>query len=702
MPRTPRFVSPTSIALLLPVLGLLPATPAHAQAVSGTQYDTVTLDFDGDAAFSETDGRADPNAAAGGVNPFLDRALDVTFTHAESGRTYTVPGFFDGDGAGGSTGQVFRARFTPDAPGQWTYQARLQSGRNVAIGEAGGGNVTGGSFTNGFTNGTLTVAPPPADAQGFHATGRLLYDADGTDLSKHYLRFQNGDRFLKGGTDSPENLLGYRGFDNTQTTGSGNLHSYAPHAGDYQGDGPSWNSPDVDIPNAPSGNDGANLIGAVNYLASHHVNSVYFLPMNIGGDGKDTHPFANISTPAQLSGDASNDNVHYDLSKLAQWEQIFSHAQDKGILLHVVLNEAEAKNKRELDNAQLGPERKLFYREMVARFGHHNALQWNISEEYNRDLDLGEARVKQFAQYISDLDTYDHPLTVHNGNFGGFGKGQPGASNVGQRNEVEPFLGNDNFDLTSYQNYDERGIGDEVEYFRARSRIKGRPIAVMVDEPESLNSLKSDGNFDRVRKEMIWDIYLSGGSAEWFVRDKDQTLEDFSEFEQVWDETYHARKFLEQNTPFWEMDSIILTPNDTPSPDDDYISADTLLRGEDSGLGGAEVFYKPGEVYAIYFPDGSNDDNTNAGGGDTSPELDLTGYADRTFTLRWYNPRTGEFVGESATLTGGGWTPLGATPDGFGNTNDWAALVRGDAVPEPATAAMLLPFLAAYLVARRP
>ena len=51
--------------------------------------------------------------------------------------------------------------------------------------------------------------------------------------------------------------------------------------------------------------------------------------------------------------------------------------------MHFVLNEAEGPNKLELDNATVGVERLLYYRELCARFGHHNALQWNVSEEFN-------------------------------------------------------------------------------------------------------------------------------------------------------------------------------------------------------------------------------------------------------------------------------------------------------------------------------
>jgi len=133
----------------------------------------------------------------------------------------------------------------------------------------------------------------------------------------------------------------------------------------------------------------------------------------------------------------------------------------------------------------------------------------------------------------------------------------------------------------------------------------------------------------------------------------------------VWEQTWHARKFMQENLPFWEM-----TPNDD------------LLRNEDNDFGGAEVFAKPGEVYAFYLPDGSNDDNPNTAGAieageNGPPEFDLTAEANQRFRLRWYDPRTGQFDGDLVVeFTGGAWVSLGLTPDGFQNTNDWAGLIE--------------------------
>lgn len=618
------------------LVGLIVAHAPQVLAADYKKWHTVEIDFAGPAT-----------GEAASTNPFTDYRLNVTFTHPGTNTTYTVPGFYDGDGAGGGVGNTWRVRFSPDQAGDWDYSASFRTGTNVAIDLAptAGTPTSFDGNTGGFSVSTLDTTAP-----GFLSQGRLEY------AGGHYLKFRDGGYFIKGGTDSPENLLGYSGFDNTPNY----KHQYAAHAGDWNVGDPDWTNESSN--GGSSTRTGQNIIGALNYLGEQKVNSVYFLPMNIGGDGKDTYPY---QAPINTGGNLSNDNTRFDISKLTQWETTLAHAQQQGINLHVVLNEAETPNKRELDNATLGIERKLFYRELVARFGHHNALQWNISEEYNRSRntsgELSPTMVKSFAQYIQDVDPYDHPISVHNGNYGDWPNNTnfPGEHTdlpgPGQRAEWEPFFGDPLFSLTSYQNYNEAGIGDEVEYLRERSALLGRPIPVMIDEPESLDAL----SVDNVRKHMIWDIYLSGGGVEWFVRGQDQALEDFRQFEAVWEQTWHARDFLQENTRFWMMDP-----------------ADELITGEDSGFGGAEVFAIAGEEYAFYLPDGSNDDNDGG-----APELDLRDQAGKTFELRWYDPRNGVFVGSAVELVGGDWASIGFTPDGFQSTNDWAALVT--LVPQP-------------------
>jgi len=74
-------------------------------------------------------------------------------------------------------------------------------------------------------------------------------------VGTHYLKFWDGSYWLKGGTDSPENLLGYAGFDNTPRA----HHTFSPHARDWQTGDPLFNTSSAD--------GGKGLVGAMNYLS---------------------------------------------------------------------------------------------------------------------------------------------------------------------------------------------------------------------------------------------------------------------------------------------------------------------------------------------------------------------------------------------------------------------------------------------------
>lgn len=53
-------------------------------------------------------------------NPFTDVQVTGVFT-SPSGKTFTVDGFFDGDGKGGQAGNVWKVRFMPNEVGSWSY-----------------------------------------------------------------------------------------------------------------------------------------------------------------------------------------------------------------------------------------------------------------------------------------------------------------------------------------------------------------------------------------------------------------------------------------------------------------------------------------------------------------------------------------------------------------------------------------------------
>ena len=575
----------------------LPPPPPVAGSGSVTgefkKWHPVTVSFTGP---SSTETNSSPN-------PFLDYRLQVTFT-SPSGKSFEVPGFYDGDGDGGSSGSVWKVRFNPDESGTWGYKASFRQGTNVAIDTS----ATAGSPTSfDGASGTFDISPRDPAAAGFLSQGLLEY-ANG-----HYLKFRDGSYYLKGGADSPENWLGYAGFDNTPTA----KHSFSPHVQDWQTGDPIFN---------PSSADGGKgFIGALNYLSSQGINSIYFLPMNIGGDGRDSSPYVSVSN---WGGSTANDNYHFDVSKLGQWEQAFAHAQKKGIMLHFVLNEAEQANKQELDGGSLGSERKLFYREMIARFGHHNALQWNISEEYESPYNLGTENVKSFAGYIQSVDPYDHPVTVHN--------------YIDPDTTWTPFLGDSRFSLTSFQYVESyAGYGAEVEEWRSKTAQAGRPLPIGMDEVITATTT----NAADMRRGVLWPTYLSGGNLEWYIGSEDQSLEDFRRYGELWAYTRHARTFMEANLPFWEMQP-----------------QDGLLLGESSDYGGGQVFAKTGEVYAVYLPNASS-----------TGTLDLSG-ASGSFQKRWYNPRSGAFEGSAQAVSGGAITSLGAPPSS--TSSDWVVLLQ--------------------------
>lgn len=562
----------------------------HSVSGSLTKWSPVTIDFRGPLA----------SASSNEPNPFLDYRLQVVFT-GPSGVQYDVPGYFDGDGLGGLNGDTWRVKFSPDEAGTWTYQASFRSGEQVAVAlQSDAGEATAFDGAKGL----FEVAPQPENASGFYHWGRLEY------VGGFYLKFRDGNYWLKGGTDSPEDFLAYNGFVNTPRR----PHRYDTHIADWQDGDPDWGD-----------GHGKGIIGALNYLASMQVNSIYFLSMNIGGDGKNVWPF--LGDP-DAGGSPDNDNVHYDLAKLHQWGIVFDHAQCKGLMLHFVLNEAEEPNKRELDDGALGVERKLYYRELIARFGHFPALQWNLCEEYNLGFKLDPEMVKSFAQYIRDVDPYDHPVTVHHA-----GKWQQAWG---------PFLGDDRFQVTSFQVNEL----DVVEAWRQQSRDAGFPQVIGMDEffPDKTHP----DNIERHRKEYLWPIYFSGGNVEFILDDLLKT-EDFRRYEALWQYMAIARAFMETHLPFWEME-----------PRDDLLTGESEFTGENNVVQG-QVFAKEGDIYVVYLPVAK-----------TTGELDLTNAAG-TFDAQWFDPRAGSFRGEVTTVPGGAPHALGNPPDA--SDQDWIFLL---------------------------
>jgi len=570
---------------------------AQAAVVSGElrRRHPITLTFDGPA----TDEQADPN-------PFLDYRLDVTFTNG--GTTYTVPGFYAADGNAAETsatsGNKWQVRFTPDTVGTWTYTASFVTGDDIAVNLAEAGTPT--SF-DGAT-GTFSVSETNKSGDDFRAKGMLRY------VGEHYLQFAGtGEYYLKNGADSPENFLAYYEFDGTYDTGGiidNFLHEYAPHAGDWQAGDPTW-----------QGNKGQNIIGALNYLASQNVNSVYFLTYNLdGGDGADTWMWTDDTT-----------RDRFDVSKLDQWEIVFRHMTNNGIQLHVVTQEEE-------NDERLGPDsglnaiRRLYYRELVARFSHHAALIWNIGEE-NQNTDADQMT---FAQYIRDLDPYDHPITVH--------------TRINQASTFyDGLLGNTFFEASSIQGLADRYNEWAVE-LRQDSTNAGRPWAIFGDE--RVPAVSADmGNINRVTRDALWGNLMGGGAGvEWYFGYQDDfgdvQSEDWRVAEPLWQQSNHAIEYFHQYLPFWEMEPV-----------------ENLLSTEISTLVMSD------EVYTTLLT------SAELANGVTFDQ----GPVGTVFDISWYNPLTGSALsaGTVSQITADGSAQSIGMPPSDPN-QEWVVLITAE------------------------
>lgn len=589
------------------------------------QWHKVTIDVAGPLA-------CETNSSP---NPFTDYRFTVTFEHESGKPRYVVPGYFAADGnagqSGADSGTVWRAHLSPDKPGRWNYRVSFMRGPGVATSDAAGEGVA--PYDGKI--GSFEIKPTDKSGRDFRAKGRLQY------VGGRYLRFAgSGEYFLKAGLDSPETFLAYADFDNTVALKTNvPLKTWSPHVRDWREGDPTWR-----------GERGKGIIGALNYLAAKGLNSFSFLPYNAGGDGDNVWPFV-----------ARDDKFHYDCSKLDQWEIVFAHAQRRGLYLHFKLQETENDDQRQqrdrktisvpeaLDGGALGPERKLYLRELIARFGHHLALNWNLGEENTQAP--GEQRA--MAQFIADTDPYDHNRVIHS---------YPNE----QERVYEPLLG-DQSALTgaSLQNM-WNATHERTHHWVTTSARAGRPWVVANDEQGSASfgtppdpgyegfsgtagTGKDAYDLNSIRRYTLWGNLMAGGAGVEFyfgykLPQNDLVAEDFRSRDRTWDYCRIALDFFaREKIPFWQLHN-----------------ADELV-GNPKRDNSRYCLALPGELYLVYLPDGGE------------AKLDLSA-ATGTFTVRWFNPREGGALQPADKVSGGKTVTLQAPTTG----DDWLAAVKRD------------------------
>ncbi len=592
------------IKLLLWITGyLFTVYAASAQNIKGElkKWHKVTLSFEGPQT-SETATK----------NPFTDYRLDVTFSNGN--KQYKVPGYFAADGNAANTsatsGNVWRVHFAPDETGTWTYEVSFKTGNDVAI---NGGGASAG-FMDGRT-GNFNITPSDKSGRDHRAKGRLKY------VGEHYLQFaETGEWFVKAGADAPENKLSYVDFDDTPKA----KKDWAPHLQDYVAS----DAADYTWKNGR----GKGLLGAVAYLSNKGVNAFSFLTFSLDGDDKTVFPHLGKVNEVRNWKDVYRDR--FDVSKLDQWGKIFEYADKKGMYLHFKTQETE--NDQIMDDGDVGRERKIYYRELIARYAHHLALNWNLGEENSQTTQ----QERDMAQYFYDNDPYEHTIVMH--------------TYPGQKNKYQSLLGNQSKLTgaslqTSNPQFSE--VFDHVDEWVRKSAAAGKKWVVAVDEPgnASIGTHVDPNDRKLVRHKVVWATLMAGGTGVEFYYGyqsgcSDLTCEDHRTRDQKYTDAAYALKFFQQYFQKYLPD--VVNDNQVTSDGSDYVLRNTAKN-----------------AYAVYLPNGG------------STGISLPG---SNWELQWYNPRNGQLQNASAFTGNTLRSP---------SSDDWVALLTSDGsvAPEPET-----------------
>jgi hypothetical protein len=283
----------------------------------------------------------------------------------------------------------------------------------------------------------------------------------------------------------------------------------------------------------------------------------------------------------------------------------------------------------------------VYLRELIARFGHHLAVTWNMGEE-NGPADwtpVGQTDQmrKDMANYLKATNPYPNFVVVHTH-----------SDNKNQDAVINPLLGFENLDGLSMQIAEVENINNRIIHFIGESAKTKKPWVINLDEigwawkgvmPDAF-----DQQHDTVRHYALWGSMMAGAAgAEWYFGyrypNNDLMCEDFRSREMWWKQTKIAHAFFINHLPFATMTAA----NEVVSPDNAYCLA------------------KAGECYVVYLPTGG------------AAQINLP---KGNYTVKWFNPRTGGKLldGTIKTINGGEKVNLGTIEQGEGK--DWVVLIK--------------------------
>ena len=538
------------------------------------------------------------------TSPFVDVRLLLVLRGPEERKL--IPGFFAADGnaaeSSARSGNQWCVHARGFAAGTYTGEVFFEQGEGLALRQ---NSIRGEALPGHGEKVTFTVnALQKVD-------GWLEYE------NSPYPRFsESGKMYLKSGTNSPENLLAFADIDGTYAydTAKQFIKTYEKHLADWKTGDPTWQN-----------GKGKGLIGALNYLASEGINGVYFVTNNIGGDARDVWPF--------VSHDTLN---RYDVSKLAQWDIVFQHAEKLGIALQFVTQETE--NETMLDEGATGKQRSLYYRELVARFGYHNAIVWNLGEENGEtpwadDPFQNDVQRADMAAWFAANDPNAHPVVIHT-------LPEPDL----KAPILNALLANADLDGVSHQTSTKSMVHDDMVHWRNASDSAGHSWMLSMDEigpwHTGSQSDAADPAHDTLRKEVMWGSFMAGAfGVEWYFGwrgdQHDLNAEDFRSRQNLWRQTESCVDF------FQEFELLL----------EDMRPADHLVGDN------AWCLANPKTTYIVYLPNGG------------STTLDLSGAEKTIFGVYWTNPKTGKQEKGTTNVSGGDQIILNAPSA----AHDWVA-----------------------------
>lgn len=536
--------------------------------------DKITIGFEGPFA-SETGTTDRDNDYYRPSSTFADYRLDVHFflvaqdntTHNGSQHYYVVPGYFTAYGhvanTPSSTGNAWLCHFRPDHVGVWNWTASFKQGMNVAqqqirvhsnhttwVTSSTTNSTSTGTFgdptglMDGSTGSFVVTMPSDSAAASSEQTLSVLQVSSGNRRKLDRLihppgtnryeisRSDNTDDsttgykpFVKIGTgDTPIDLLSYESNWNSDTMPS-------KHIVDYIEGNPTW-----------AGGQGKNTIGAINYVSKSGINTVTIATIS------DTfHPFAvnNLSLVTGTSTAIDIDHhyvlMSYNVTKLAQCEIIVAWIDKCGLSLNLRLSDTKVQFlDSDVKNGVLYDSRRLYYREMIARFGYHSAITWYLDGDGTSTI----TEILQRAEYIRSVDPYKNPIIV---------RVNPSEEPSFMKELVSNVNVVDGISLQSvlYERTDST-INDILKIKETVGKELSSATIIEIDA----FVVRDPDDIDMTRQNVLWSSLLGGGIAG-IMYNNYYYGQDFTHHQPLWEQSYYAVSKFFQNTtnilPYYGM-----------------------------------------------------------------------------------------------------------------------------------------------------